>query len=215
VGEPTAAGRAAAGAEPIYFESPAELRAWFDANHLTAAELWVGYWKKATGHPTVTWQEAVLEALCVGWIDGVRYSVDTERSRQRFTPRRTGSNWSAINIASVERLTAEGRMRPAGLAAFAVRSPERSAIYSYERRHEANLSADHEARFRANEAAWSWFEQRPPSFRTAAVWWVVSAKRPETRERRLASLIEDSAAGRTPKHLTPPGKAPDGTPARR
>ena len=197
--------------EPIYFESPRELREWFDANHQTAPKLWVGYWKKATGHPTVTWPEAVLEALCVGWIDGVRYSVDEGRSRQRFTPRRKGSNWSAINMASAERLIAEGRMRPAGLAAFEARSPERSAIYSYERRHEARLSEADEARFRENPAAWSWFEGRPASYRTGATWWVVSAKRPETRERRLASLIEESAAGRMPKALTPPGRAPDGS----
>ncbi len=195
--------------EPIWFESTDELRAWFDAHHLTASELWVGYWRKATRHPTVTWQEAVIEALCVGWIDGVRYAVDAERSRQRFTPRRKGSNWSAINIASAERLTAEGRMRPAGLAAFAARTPERSAIYSYERRHEARFSADEEARFRAHAAAWEWFAGRPPSYRTAATWWVVSARRPETRERRLASLIEESAAGRTPRHLTPIGRNPD------
>jgi len=197
--------------EPIYFESTAELRDWFDANHLTAPELWLGYWKKATGHPTVTWQEAVIEALCVGWIDGVRYSVDEGRSRQRFTPRRKGSNWSAINIASAERLIAEGRMRPAGVAAFAARTPERSAIYSYERRHEARLTDEEEARFRADAAAWSWFEGRPASYRTAATWWVASAKRPETRARRLASLIEESAACRTPKALTPPGRQPDGS----
>jgi len=116
---------------PIYFESPAELRDWFDANHLTAVELWVGYWKKASGRPTVTWGEAVLEALCVGWIDGVRYSVDAERSRQRFTPRRKGSNWSAVNMRNVERLTAEGRMRPAGLAAYERRTEARTAVYSY------------------------------------------------------------------------------------
>jgi uncharacterized protein YdeI (YjbR/CyaY-like superfamily) len=183
--------------EPIFFESPAELRDWFDANHETAAELWVGYWKKATGRPTVTWAEAVVEALCVGWIDGVRYSVDEGRSRQRFTPRRKGSNWSSINIASAERLIREGRMRPAGLTAFEARSPERSAVYSYERRHEARLSEEDEARFRADPAAWTWFEAQPPSYRTWAAWWVVSARRPETRERRLASLIEESAAGRS------------------
>jgi uncharacterized protein YdeI (YjbR/CyaY-like superfamily) len=197
--------------DPIYFESPEELRDWFDEHHLTAPELWVGYWKKATAHPTVTWQEAVIEALCVGWIDGVRYSVDAGRSRQRFTPRRKGSNWSAINIASAERLIAEGRMRPAGVAAFEARTPERSAIYSYERRHEARLTDAEELLFRANAEAWSWFEGRPPSYRTAATWWVASAKRSETRERRLASLIEESAVGRTPKALTPPGRAADGS----
>jgi uncharacterized protein YdeI (YjbR/CyaY-like superfamily) len=201
--------------EPIYFDSPAALRDWFDANHETADELWLGYHKKATGRPTVTWQEAVEEALCVGWIDGVRYSVDAERSRQRFTPRRKGSNWSSINVANVERLTAEGRMRPAGLVAFAARTPQRTGVYSYEQRREARLSPEEEAAFRADEAGWSWFQGRPPSYRRPAVWWVVSAKRPETRGRRLATLIEESAAGRTLKALTPPGRQQDGSPSSR
>jgi len=192
--------------DAIYFTSPEELRDWFDANHETATELWLGSYKRATGKPTVTWSEAVDEALCVGWIDSVRFSLDPERSAQRFTPRRKGSNWSAVNIAKVKTLTEEGRMKPAGLAAFEARSDERSAIYSYERRKEAVFEPDHEARFRANKAAWAWFEARPPSYRTAAVYWVVSAKRPETREKRLATLIEDSAAGRAVKPLTPPAK---------
>jgi uncharacterized protein YdeI (YjbR/CyaY-like superfamily) len=200
--------------EVHYFASPDELRNWFDANHETAAELWLGYYRKSTGRPTVTWSESVDEALCVGWIDSIRYSVDAERSRQRFTPRRKGSNWSAINIAKVAQLTAEGRMRPAGLAAFEARREDRSAVYSYENRRDARLSAEEEAQFRADAAAWTWFEDRPPSYRTGAVWWVVSAKRPETRERRLASLIEESAAGRMPKALTPPGRRPDGSPSR-
>jgi uncharacterized protein YdeI (YjbR/CyaY-like superfamily) len=197
--------------EVHYFESPAELRDWFDANHETATELWLGYYKKASGRPTVSWSESVDEALCVGWIDSVRYSVDAERSRQRFTPRRKGSNWSAINIAKVAQLTAEGRMRPAGITAFDARREDRSAVYSYENRHDAKLSADEEARFQADDAAWASFQGRAPSYRTAATWWVVSAKRPETRERRLASLIEASAAGLMPKALTPPGRRSDGS----
>ncbi len=201
--------------EPIYFATVDELREWFDANHATAEELWLGYYKRATGRPTVSWSDSVDEALCVGWIDSVRHSVDAERTRQRFTPRRKGSNWSAVNVAKIERLAAEGRMRPAGLAAFARRTEARTAIYSYERRHEAALTADEEARFRADEAAWTWFEARPRSYRTAAVWWIVSAKRPETRDRRLSMLVEASAAGLTPKALTPPGREPDGTPTRR
>jgi uncharacterized protein YdeI (YjbR/CyaY-like superfamily) len=200
--------------EVHYFASAAELRDWFDANHETATELWLGYYKKSTGRPTVSWSESVDEALCVGWIDSIRYSVDAERSRQRFTPRRKGSNWSAINLAKVAELTAEGRMRPAGLAAFEARREDRSAIYSYENRRDAKLSAEEEAQFRANDAAWTWFENRAASYRTGAVWWVVSAKRPETRERRLASLIEEAAAGRMPKALTPPGRRPDGSPSR-
>jgi uncharacterized protein YdeI (YjbR/CyaY-like superfamily) len=190
--------------DPIYFTSTDELRRWFVANHETAPELWIGHHRKATGRPSLTWSETVDEALCFGWIDGVRYSVDGDRFVQRFTPRRKGSNWSAINIAKVQQMSADGRMTPAGLAAFAARTEERSAIYSYERRHAAVFASEQEARFRANEAAWEWFEARPASYRTPAIHWVISAKRPETREKRLATLIEDSAAGRTVKHLTRP-----------
>ena len=200
--------------EVHYFASTAELRDWFDANHETAAELWVGYLKKAAGRPTITWAEAVDEALCVGWIDTTRYSVDEERSKQRFTPRRQGSNWSSVNVANVERLTRENRMRPAGLRAYEARSEARTGVYSYEQRHQARFTRDQEARFRANEAAWAWFETRPSSFRIHATWWVASAKQEATRERRLVELIEESAKGRMPKHLTPPGRNPDGSSAR-
>ena len=189
----------------LYVASSDELRDWFDANHATATELWLGYWKKATGRPSVTWSQAVDEALCVGWIDGVRYAIDAERSAQRFTPRRKGSTWSAINVAKVEALTAEGRMRPAGLVAYAARIPERTAVYSYEREHAA-FTDEELARFRADPAAWSYWEARRPSFRRDATYWVTSAKRPETRARRLEALIADAAAGRTPGALTPPGE---------
>ena len=189
--------------DPIYFTSPDELRDWFASNHETATELWHGSYKKAAGKPTVTWSEAVDEALCVGWIDSVRYSLDPERSAQRFTPRRKGSNWSAVNIAKVKALTEEGRMRPAGLAAFEARTEERSAIYSYEQRHLAALDPDEDAAFRANEMAWDRFQALPPSYRRTAIYWVVTAKKPETRVRRLATLVEDSAAGRRLKQLTP------------
>ena len=189
--------------DPIYFTSPDELRDWFAANHETATELWLGSYKKAAGKPTVTWSEAVDEALCVGWIDSIRYSLDPERSAQRFTPRRKGSNWSAVNIAKIKALTEDGRMRPAGLMAFKARTEERSAIYSYEQRHLAALEADEEASFRANEIAWDRFQALPPSYRRTAIYWVVTAKKPETRVRRLATLIEDSAAGRRLKQLTP------------
>ncbi len=189
--------------DPIYFESPEALRDWFDANHETATELWIGQYKKSTGRPTVTWSEVVDEALCVGWIDGVRYSVDAERFTQRLTPRRKGSNWSAVNIAKVTELTAQGRMRPAGHAAFEARTEARSGVYSYEQRHLATLEPEEEAMFRANAAAWAWWEAGPPSYRKGAVYWVVSAKRPETRARRLDALIEDSAVGRPVKPLTP------------
>ena len=189
--------------DPLFFETPAELRDWFDANHETASELWLGSYKKATGRPSVQWSAAVDEALCVGWIDSIRYSLDAERSAQRFTPRRKGSNWSAVNIAKIAELTAQGRMRPAGIAAFEARSEARSAVYSYEQRHLATLEPGEEATLRANGKAWEWFQASPPSYRKAATYWIVSAKRPETRAKRLATLIDASTAGRRVPPLTP------------
>jgi len=180
----------------IHFASPEEFRAWLEQHHETEKEVFVGYWKRATGKPSLTWSQAVDEALCYGWIDGVLRRVDDERHVQRFTPRKPAGNWSAVNIAKVERLRAEGRMRPAGEAAFARRREEKLGVYSYEQRHEAAFEPEQEERFRANAAAWRFWSACPPSYRTMATWWVVSAKRPETRERRLATLIEDSAAGR-------------------
>ena len=178
-----------------FFATPDELRDWFDANHETAGELWLGYYRKATGRPSVDWSQAVDEALCVGWIDGVRRSVDDTTHVQRFTPRRKGSTWSAINVAKVAALTGEGRMRPAGIAAFEARTAANTAIYSYERAAAA-FSPDEEARFQADPAAWADWEARPPSYRRAVTHWVTSAKGAATRERRLDALIADSAAGR-------------------
>ena len=189
-----------------YFASTDELRDWFDANHETATELWLGYHRKATGRPTVSWSEAVDEALCVGWIDSVRYRVDEERSAQRFTPRRKGSVWSAINVAKVASLTTEGRMRPAGLAAYEQRDPAKTAIYSYER-DAAAFRPDEDARFRANSAAWTDWETRPPGYRKTATHWVTSAKRDDTRTRRLDTLIENHAAGHKPAALVAPGSS--------
>jgi uncharacterized protein YdeI (YjbR/CyaY-like superfamily) len=195
--------------EGIYFASPAEFRDWLEEHHESATEVFVGYWKRATGKPSLTWSQAVDEALCFGWIDGVLRRVDDERHVQRFTPRKPVSNWSAINIAKVEQLRAEGRMRPAGEAAFARRRDDKSAVYSYEQRKDPQLEPDQEARFRADAAAWESFMAMPPSYRKPAIWWVISAKRPETRERRLATLIEDSAAGRriAPLAVAPRKKA--------
>ena len=191
--------------EARFFATPAELRDWFELHHADEPELVIGYYKKATGRPSITWQESVDEALCFGWIDGIRRRIDDESYCNRFTPRRLRSNWSAINIKRVGELIEQGRMTPAGLAAFEARDEARSAVYSYEQRRAATLDPEQERRFRAEGAAWEWFQSRPPSFRRAAVYWVTSAKKPETRERRLATLIEDAAAGRPPKPLMPPG----------
>lgn len=187
---------AAVRTEATFFAAPAEFRAWLEEHHETASEVWVGYYKKATGKPTLTWPEAVEEALCFGWIDGKVQRIDDERHRQRFTPRRPGSNWSAVNVAKVAELRAQGRMRPAGEAAFAARRDDRTAVYSYERRHEAAFDSEQEAAFRADEAAWAWFADQSLSYRQLATFWVVSAKRPETRAKRLALLVECSAEGR-------------------
>ena len=178
-----------------FFATADELRDWFDANHETADELWIGYYRKATGRPSVDWSQAVDEALCVGWIDGVRRSLDESSFVQRFTPRRKGSTWSAVNVAKVAALTEQGRMRPAGNAAFEARSAAKTAIYSYER-PVAAFTAEEEARIREETAAWADWEARPPSYRRAVTHWVTSAKGAATRARRLEALIADSAAGR-------------------
>jgi uncharacterized protein YdeI (YjbR/CyaY-like superfamily) len=178
-----------------FFATAAELRDWFDANHSTAEELWLGCFKKATGRPSVVWSDAVDEALCVGWIDGIRKGLDAASYAQRFTPRRKGSNWSAVNVAKVAALTAQGRLRPAGLAAFAARSEAKTAVYSYERAASA-LSEEEIERFRADELAWADWERRPPSYRKVVTHWVTGARQAATRERRFATLLEDSRAGR-------------------
>lgn len=189
----------------LFLERPEQLRDWFDANHETATELWLGTYKKSAGRPTISWSDSVDEALCVGWIDSVRYSLDAERSAQRFTPRRTGSNWSAVNVRKVAALTAAGRMRPAGIAAFEARRADRTAIYSHEQAVPATLSDDELDRLRAEPAAWSDWEARPPSYRRQVSHWIAGARQPATRERRFRSLIEDSAAGRKVRPLRGPG----------
>jgi uncharacterized protein YdeI (YjbR/CyaY-like superfamily) len=182
--------------EPTYFETPEQFRAWLHAHHQTEKELWVGFHKVASGRPCITWPQSVDEALCVGWIDGVRKRIDDERYVIRFTPRKPGSIWSAINIRRMGELQAEGRVLPAGLAAFQKRRDDKSAVYSYERGMPAELPPEFEARFRADEAAWAFFQRQPPWYRRTATHWVTSAKKPETRDKRIATLIADSAAGR-------------------
>ena len=187
----------------IYFASPTEFRAWLAKHHVIRDAQVVGFRTRACGEPTMTWPESVEEALCFGWIDGKRQHVDATRYTIRFTPRRSTANWSAINIAKAKELIASGRMQPAGLAAFEARSEERSRVYSYERAQAATLAPADEKRFRGNAAAWKFFSAQPPHYRRNTYHWVISAKRAETRESRLATLIADSAAGVWIKPLRP------------
>lgn len=179
---------------PTFFATGADFRDWLAAHHTDAPELIAGFWKTGTGKPSVTWPEARDQALCFGWIDGVRTSLGADSYKIRFTPRRPGSIWSKVNIARFAALRAAGLMTPAGERAFA-EGKENSGHYSYENETRA-LSEAEEAEFRANAGAWADFEKRPPSYRKVALYWVTSAKKPETRAKRLAILIADSAAGR-------------------
>lgn len=193
--------------EPKYFRSPAEWRAWLERHHDSVTELWVGFHKVGTGKPTLTWPQSVDEALCYGWSDGNRKRVDGERYVIRFTPRKPTSTWSAVNIRRVAELEALGQMREAGRKAFAARREERSAVYSYERRPTA-FGEPYAKAFQQHRAAWTFFEAQPAGYRRTAIAWVMSAKREETRRRRLVQLIDDSAHGRRLAQLTrtpPPG----------
>ena len=185
----------------IFFKSPSEFRQWLEGHHASAQELQVGFYKKGTGKPSLTWAESVDEALCFGWIDGIRRRLDDESYTIRFTPRRPRSTWSAVNIKRVAELAREGRMRQAGLQAFQARTENRSVIYSYEQRSD-KLDAPYEKKFKANKAAWAFFQGQSAAYRRNACWWVVSAKKEETRLQRLETLIEDSARGRTIPPLT-------------
>jgi len=185
---------------PRFFETPSDFRRWLRANHRKAEELWVGYRKKATGRATITWEESVVEALRYGWIDGVRRRHDDASYKVRFTPRRPGSAWSAVNVRTAEALIAKGKMPKAGLAAYESRDRDASG-YAVANRTES-WPPGYERRLKANRKAWEYFRSRPPGYRRNACHWVTSAKREETRERRLQQLIADSAAGRTIPPLT-------------
>ena len=187
--------------DPVFFPTPADLRGWLEANHETATELWIGMYRKSTGKPSVTWPEVVDEVLCFGWIDGIRKSLDGESFAQRVTPRKAKSNWSRVNLRRVEELIAEGRMRPAGLRAYEAR--DRTAGYSYEQRDNAALDEELTRIFRAEPEAWEYFQARPPGYRRTVTWWIVSAKREETRRKRLALLIDSSRRGRPIDFLSP------------
>jgi len=193
--------------EPTFFATPGDFRRWLEAHHAEARELLVGFRKKGSGRSSLTWPESVDEALCFGWIDGVRRSLDEESYVIRFTPRKATSTWSAVNVARMEVLVREGRVRPAGLAAFERRAERRTGTYSYEQRGSATLDESLERRFRSHGAAWRYFQARPPGYRKTAIYWVVSAKKAETRERRLDQLIDCSAReSAIPALLRPPKK---------
>jgi uncharacterized protein YdeI (YjbR/CyaY-like superfamily) len=180
---------------PKFFPTPSAFRKWLAANHAKSKELWVGFYKKDSGKPSITWPESVEEALCFGWIDGLRKTIDEDSYKIRFSPRKPTSIWSAVNIRNVERLTKEKRMQPAGLKAYQARKEYRSGIYSYEQRP-AELVEPYASKLKNNKAAWKFFQSQPPYYRKTMTWWIVSAKQEETRIKRLEQLIEVSAKGK-------------------
>jgi len=181
--------------KPKFFPTPSQLRKWLEQYHATETELLVGFYKKDSGKPSITWPESVKEALCFGWIDGIRRNVDQESYSIRFTPRKRTSIWSAINIKYANELIAEGLMRPAGLAAYEARRENKSGIYAYEQRS-ATIPEPYLSRFKKNKKAFEFFESTPAGYRKQMSWWIVNAKQEETRLKRLEKLIAESAAGR-------------------
>ncbi|MFY9150991.1 MAG: YdeI/OmpD-associated family protein [Prolixibacteraceae bacterium] len=180
--------------EPVYFSGTAEFRKWLEENHQSESELLVGYYKVHTKKPSMSWSESVDEAICFGWIDGIRRSVDDESYTIRFTPRNPKSNWSAVNIKKVEKLIHQNRMAPAGIKAFEKRTEDRSVIYSYENRPE-KLDPDMETRFQQNKQAWDFFNAQAPSYKKTIIYWILSAKQESTRLSRLDKLIQASKTG--------------------
>lgn len=180
---------------PTFFPTPAHFRRWLERHHQTQAELWVGYYKKSTGQPSITWPDSVDQALCFGWIDGIRKTVDDVRYMVRFTPRRQRSAWSAVNIRNAQRLIDTGRMQPAGMRAFDARQEERCEIYSYEQRPQ-ELPEPFAKQMRRNKRASEFFEAQPRGYRRRLIWWIVSARTGSTQQKRLTALIETSAKKR-------------------
>jgi uncharacterized protein YdeI (YjbR/CyaY-like superfamily) len=181
--------------KPEFFQTPADFGTWLEKNHATAIELWVGFYKKDSGKPSITWPESVDQALCFGWIDGIRKGVDEISYQIRFTPRRRGSIWSAINIKRAKELVRQKQMRPTGLKAFAARIENKSGIYSYEQRS-TELKQPYAKLLKKNKAASNFFKKQPPSYQKMIGWWIISAKKEETRMARLAKLIGESAKGK-------------------
>ncbi len=180
---------------PIFFENAQAFRSWLEENHTTVKELIVGYYKVSTGKPSMTWSESVDQALCFGWIDGIRRSIDDESYCIRFTPRKPNSNWSAVNIKKVDELIASGQMTPAGMRLFEIRKEEKSEVYTYENKIEV-FPPEVEERFKQNEKAWAFFSKQAPSYRKAVIYWIMSAKQEATFEKRLAQLIESCEKGK-------------------
>ena len=189
---------------PAFFPTSTALRSWFENNHAKSKEIWIGFYKKNSGKPSITWPVAVDQALCFGWIDGVRKRIDDLSYTIRFTRRKPTSIWSTINIKRAKELIDQKLMTSAGLQAFEKRDEERSEIYSYERKNTVKLPAEYEARLGRNRRAWKFFQSQPPWYRRTASYWVTSAKKEETRANRLAKLIADSENGRTIPPLTRP-----------
>jgi uncharacterized protein YdeI (YjbR/CyaY-like superfamily) len=185
----------------IFFKTPSDFRKWLEKNHASTQELWVGYYKKDSGKASMTWQQSVDEALCFGWIDGIRKSIDEISYMNRFTPRKPRSTWSNVNINRVQELINANLMQPSGLNAFQNRKEDKSGIYAYEQK-DRKLSDEYEQKFKANKKAWEFFQAQAPWYQRTVSWWVISAKKEETRQKRLEQLITDSAQGRTIAQLT-------------
>jgi len=178
--------------KPTFFPTPSDFRAWLEAHHDKLSEYLVGFHKKSSGKPSITWPESVEVALCFGWIDGVRKSLGETSYTIRFTPRKPTSTWSAINTNLVQKLTKQGLMHPAGLKAFAARNEKKSAIYSYEQRKSARFTSEQEKQFRANKLAWDFFQSQPPGYKQLTTYRVITAEKEETRQKRLSELIAHS-----------------------
>lgn len=177
--------------KPTFFKNQDDLRKWFKKNYSKKKELWVGFYKKDSGKANFTWSQSVDQALCFGWIDGIRKSIDEESYMIRFTPRNPKGNWSAVNIKKVKELTKLSLMHPAGIEAFQKREEKRSEVYSFEQ-NKVKLSKDYELQFKSNKTAWKFFQSLPPSTKKPSIWWVMSAKKEETQLRRLNILIKSS-----------------------
>ncbi len=189
---------------PQFFPTPKHFRVWLEKHHATERELIVGFYRKGSGKPSITWPESVEEALCYGWIDGVRHKLDDDSYTIRFTPRKPTSIWSKINLATIDRLITADRIAPAGLKVYEARDKARTSLYSFEREASA-FTPEQQKRFRKHARAWKFFDAQVPSYKKPATWWVVSAKQEATREKRLTALIECSAQGLKIPHLRRPG----------